>query len=172
MKYGKFVSKENLVITDIEVDKFVNYFRTIINKYAQESYSVSVTKNNNKSIVIGFKIAEPKSFRNVYGARVKNYKGVSFLLYKEKGYLENWDWYKMEKIDPTKEREDYVSAPEFQYSCNFCIMGTEIPYKCRTESAIVPKHGRIFQFGTELTDLDFNEAVRDICENVSVPMHG
>lgn len=166
MRYGKFVAREKMSFSNEEISKIANYFSTIVNKYAQEPYSIMVMQKGD-SVVVKFYLTVARTFRNRRGARIIGYKGFEFTLYKQKGYLDNWDWCKDEKIDPTKEIKDYASAPEYQYSCYLAITGKEIPYRGRNEITITPK-GNTFEFGTELTDLDFTKVVKEICEVISV----
>ena len=109
-------------------------------------------------LIINFN-SKPKKFRNVLGSRI-TFNGIFFAIYKQSGYIDNFDWGKMEVKDKTKPEKDYDSAPPFQYSVYLRVMGSEIPYRHRTKMGIAPKSS--YQYGTEFDDIDFYESIREL----------
>lgn len=99
------------------------------------------------------------------------FKGIGFQIYKQKGYLDNWDWCNNKLIDPSKARENYQDAPRWQYSSRMLVFGSEIPYRCRNKfmsicNGVKPN----FLYGTEFDDLDYNGIVKSLFQNVLCPI--
>lgn len=160
MKYGKFVSKESVPFTKKEKEMFKDYFKGLVERY-DKSLKCEVEILSTGELIINFISDEPKSFRNRNMARIIDYSGFSFMIWKSKGYLENFDWIQMKKIDESKPRENYQDAPEFSYSTNLVFHGKEIRYKCRTEQSISLRMPT-YQYGTELTDFNYFRIVDKI----------
>lgn len=167
MKYGKFVCTKELPFTQREIDHFVVYFKNLIKKY-DDSLELKVYESES-SLTINFR-SEKKAFRNKVGSRIV-FEGIVFQLFKERGYLDNWDWGNNTLIDPNKERENYQDAPKYQYSCRMFVYGTEIPYRRRTKyncifGCVMPN----YLYGTEFNDLDYSEIVESLFQKVLCPI--
>lgn len=168
MKYGKFVGKKYLPFTQREIDYFVCYFKNLIKKY-DDSLKLRVEETE-WSLTISFQCPEKRVFRNSLKSRVI-FKGIGFQIYKQKGYLDNWDWCNNKLIDPSKARENYQDAPRWQYSSRMLVFGSEIPYRCRNKfmpicNGVKPN----FLYGTEFDDLDYNGIVKSLFQNVLCPI--
>lgn len=159
-KFGKFVGTKSVKFTKTEIDEFVKRLSVLVTRYDKDvkiSYSYNEKYDR---LMVSFK-SEPKALRNLYGSRIEFY-GLAFLLFKNKGYIENFDWCKKEIIDKTKPQRDFESAPPFQYSAHLCVDGFETPYRHRTKKDISPK--KSFQYGTEYDDIDFSESIKELFE--------
>lgn len=159
-KFGKFISTKSVAFTKTETKEFVKRLSALVKKY-DENVKIKCSRNEYmESLMVSFE-SEPKTLRNLNGSRVK-YKGLYFVLFKNKGYIENYDWCKMEIIDKTKPEKDYDSAPPFQYSVYLRVDGFEISYRHRIKEGITPKSS--FQYGTEFDDIDFAESIKELYE--------
>lgn len=159
-KFGKFISTKSVAFTKTEIDEFVKRLSALVKKYDKDAKVNYSCNEEYDRLMVSFK-SEPKTLRNLYGSRIE-YKGLYFAFFKNKGYIENYDWCKMEIIDKTKPQRDFESAPPFQYSVYFRVDGSEIPYRHRTKEGIAPKSS--FQYGTEFDDIDFAESIKELYE--------
>lgn len=156
MKYGKFVCEKELPFTQREIDYFVVYFKNLINQY-NDSLTLEVEETED-SLSIKF-VCDERRFRNAFKSRV-TFKGICFQLYKEKGYLDNWDYGLHQLIDPRKPRKNYQDAPFWQYSARMLVYGSEIRYRHRTKlnniwDGVMPS----YLYGTEFNDLDYSKII-------------
>lgn len=158
-KFGNFVGKKDLELTNEEKEMFMNFFKEklfnynncnfekiLINQEVKEECYTTFT--DFKSYYFIFKPKESLNGRNIRGNRVIDFSGISFIVRKESGFLE------------IKNEEENINAPEFQYTLSICIQGKQIRYKHRNIESISLKDS--FQFGTELNDFDFSATFYDL----------
>ena len=158
-KFGKFVGKKDEPISRQEIAEFMSRFSLLVAEY-DDTLALNYHISHLGGLIINFN-GKPKKFRNVLGSRI-TFNGIFFAIYKQSGYIDNFDWGKMKIIDSTKPQRDFESAPPFQYSVYLRVMGSEIPYKHRNEEGISPK--KSFQYGTEYDDIDFSESIKELFE--------
>ena len=158
-KFGKFVGEKDEPISKQEIAEFMSRFSLLVAEY-DDTLVLNYHISDLGGLIINFN-GKPKKFRNVLGSRI-TFNGIFFAIYKQSGYIDNFDWCKMEVKDKTKPEKDYDSAPQFQYSVYLRVMGSEIPYRHRNEEGIAPKSS--FQYGTEFEDIDFTESIKDLFE--------
>ena len=156
-KFGKFVGTKDEPISKQEIAEFMSRFSLLVAEY-DDTLVLNYDINPLGGLIINFN-SKPKKFRNVLGSRI-TFNGIFFAIYKQSGYIDNFDWGKMEVKDKTKPEKDYDSAPPFQYSVYLRVMGSEIPYRHRTKMGIAPKSS--YQYGTEFDDIDFYESIREL----------
>lgn len=158
-KFGKFVGTKDEPISKQEIAEFMSRFSLLVAEY-DDTLVLNYDINPLGGLIINFN-GKPKKFRNVLGSRI-TFNGIFFAIYKQSGYIDNFDWGKMKIIDSTKPQRDFESAPPFQYSVYLRVMGSEIPYRHRTKMGIAPKSS--YQYGTEFDDIDFSESIRELFE--------
>ena len=156
-KFGKFVGTKDEPISKQEIAEFMSRFSLLVAEY-DDTLVLNYDINPLGGLIINFN-SKPKKFRNVLGSRI-TFNGIFFAIYKQSGYIDNFDWGKMEVKDKTKPEKDYDSAPPFQYSVCLRVIGYEIPYRHRTKMGIAPKSS--YQYGTEFDDIDFYESIREL----------
>lgn len=155
-KFGKFISKNYLTISEEEKQEFVKRISTLVEKYDKTLKYAPMPKWSTDDLVFVFMADKRRNFKNTQKSRI-SFDGLGFRISKNAGYLENFDWCKMEVIDKTKPEKDYESAPPFQYSAMMWVMGAKIPYRCRVERSIA--NTEMYQYGTEFDDIDFSSAL-------------
>lgn len=165
-KFGKFISKNYLPISEEEKQEFVKRISALVEKY-DNTLKIDVSYKKDGMLYISFTSDKTRKFRNVSKSRI-SFDGIGFIIDKTDGYLENFDWCKMEVKDKTKPEKDYDSAPPFQYSATMWAIGEEIPYRCR-ESRNIANNGT-YQYGTEFNDIDFSSALRQLFNQELKPM--
>ena len=158
-KFGKFVGTKDEPISKQEIAEFMSRFSLLVAEY-DDTLVLNYDINELGGLIINFN-GKPKKFRNVLGSRI-TFNGIFFAIYKQSGYIDNFDWGKVKIIDSTKPQRDFESAPPFQYSVYLRVIGTEIPYRHRTKMGIAPKSS--YQYGTEFDDIDFTESIKDLFE--------
>ena len=158
-KFGKFVGTKDEPISKQEIAEFMSRFSLLVAEY-DDTLVLNYDINELGGLIINFN-GKPKKFRNVLGSRI-TFNGIFFAIYKQSGYIDNFDWGKVKIIDSTKPQRDFESAPPFQYSVYLRVMGSEIPYRHRTKMGIAPKSS--YQYGTEFDDIDFTESIRELFE--------
>lgn len=158
-KFGKFVGKKDEPISKQEIAEFMSRFSLLVAEY-DDTLALNYHISHLGGLIINFN-GKPKKFRNVLGSRI-TFNGIFFAIYKQSGYIDNFDWGKMKIIDSTKPQRDFESAPPFQYSVYLRVMGSEIPYRHRNEEGISPK--KSFQYGTEYDGIDFSESIKELFE--------
>ena len=158
-KFGKFVGKKDEPISKQEIAEFMSRFSLLVAKY-DDTLALNYHISELGGLIIDF-TGKPKKFRNVLGSRI-TFNGIFFAIYKQSGYIDNFDWCRVKIIDSTKPQRDFESAPPFQYSVYLRVIGTEIPYRHRTKMGIAPKSS--YQYGTEFDDIDFSESIRELFE--------
>lgn len=158
-KFGKFVGTKDEPISKQEIAEFMSRFSLLVAKY-DDTLALNYHISELGGLIIDF-TGKPKKFRNVLGSRI-TFNGIFFAIYKQSGYIDNFDWCRVKIIDNTKPQRDFESAPPFQYSVYLRVIGTEIPYRHRTKMGIAPKTS--YQYGTEFDDIDFSESIRELFE--------
>lgn len=159
-KFRKFITTKLVTITKTEIDEFVKHLSALVKRY-DEDVKINYSYNEEYDFLDVSFDNKPKTLRNFYGSRIE-YKGLRFRIFKNKGYIDNYDWYKKEIIDKTKPQRDFESAPPFQYSVYLHAVGSEIPYRHRTNKGIALES--TYQYGTEIQDIDFDESIKDLFE--------
>ena len=158
-KFGKFVGTKDEPISKQEIAEFMSRFSLLVAEY-DDTLVLNYHISELGGLIIDF-TGKPKKFRNVLGSRI-TFNGIFFAIYKQSGYIDNFDWGKVKIIDSTKPQRDFESAPPFQYSVYLRVIGTEIPYRHRAKMGIAPKSS--YQYGTEFDDIDFSESIRELFE--------
>ena len=153
-KFGKFVGKKDEPISKQEIAEFMSRFSLLVAEY-DDTLVLNYHINDLGGLIINFN-GKPKKFRNVLGSRI-TFNGIFFAIYKQSGYIDNFDWCRMKIIDNTKPEKDYDSAPPFQYSATMWVVGEKIPYRCRESRNIT--NTEMYQYGTEFDDIDFSSAL-------------
>lgn len=158
-KFGNFVGKKDLELTNEEKEMFMNFFKMKLFNYNNCNLEKVLTIQNVeekcyttftdfKSYYFIFKPKESLNGRNIKKNRVIDFSGISFIIRKESGFLK------------VKNEEENTNAPEFQYTLSIRIQGKQIRYKHRNIESISLKNS--FQFGTELNDFDFSDTFYDL----------
>lgn len=158
-KFGNFVGKKDLELTNEEKEMFMNFFKMKLFNYNNCNLEKVLTIQNVeekcyttftdfKSYYFIFKPKESLNGRNIKKNRVIDFSGISFIIRKESGFLE------------VKNEEENTNAPEFQYTLSIRIQGKQIRYKHRNIESISLKNS--FQFGTELNNFDFSDTFYDL----------
>ncbi|MCI6677369.1 MAG: hypothetical protein MSG78_10880 [Clostridiales bacterium] len=165
-KFGNFISKNSLPISEEEKQEFVKRISALVEKY-DNTLKINVSYKIDGMLFISFTADKTRKFRNVSKSRI-SFNGISLIIDKTDGYLENFDWCKMEVKDKTKPEKDYESAPPFQYSATMWVKGEEIPYRCSTGRDIA--NTEMYQYGTEFDDIDFSSALWKLFNQELKPM--
>lgn len=166
-KFGKFISKNYLPISEEEKREFVKRISALVEKYDKTLKMDIPSYNADKRLFITFMADKTRKFRDADKSRV-SFDGIGVMLSKTDGYLENFDWCKMEVIDKMKPEKDYDSAPPFQYSATMWVMGEKIPYRCSQGHGIA--NTEMYQYGTEFDDIDFSSALWKLFNQELKPM--
>lgn len=161
-KYGNFVGKEGLNLTKEEARMFKAQVFCELKKvklpFELTFKDIVITDKDPKYKYAGgvvelfFGFPKQLEFRNIRGSRIVTY-GVSFYLFKSKGYL---------KEDNGVENEDVTEQYTVRVSCH----GKEIKYKCRNKEDISLKGS--FIYGTEFSDFDLYTALNDLCMKLTI----
>lgn len=165
-KFGNFISKNYLPISEEEKQEFVKRISTLVEKY-DNTLKIDVSYRRDGMFFISFTADKTRKFRNVSKSRI-SFDGIGLIIDKTDGYLENFDWRKMEVKDKTKPEKDYDSAPPFQYSATMWVVGEKIPYRCRESRSIA--NTEMYQYGTEFDDIDFSSALWRLYNQELKPM--
>ena len=165
-KFGNFISKNSLPISEEEKQEFVKRISALVEKY-DNTLKINASYTGNGTLLITFMADKTRKFRNDGKSRI-SFDGIGVMLSKTDGYLENFDWCKMEVKDKTKPEKDYDSAPPFQYSATMWVVGEKIPYRCRESRNIVDTE--MYQYGTEFDDIDFSSALWRLYNQELKPM--
>ena len=165
MKYGKFVGTEYLNFTDTEVKLFKEYLSGIVSKYDTEmECSVEFCDKNLKHLTIRFS-KKSTEYRNWFKSRV-SFSGISFVIYKEKGYLDNWDWVGEKLWVASAPKKDFENAPTFQYSISILYKGYLIPYRHRAKQTLSTMG--MFDYGTKIMDLDVEKPLKELYTEILI----
>lgn len=162
-KFDKFIGTQTISFTKGEIAEFMSRFSVLVEKY-DKSLLLNYSSDVPNHLAFTFK-GEMRKFRNKHGDRIA-YTGVIFVVDKKKGFLDNKDWINDCPIDASKPIRDYEGAPAFQYSASCLVLGTKIPYRHLKSDLIKPEG--IYQYGTELDDIDFTPAIRELYEDILV----
>lgn len=162
MKYGKFVSENNLVISQNELDYFINLLKDKVKEYDLPfSFSKVSTNLGFNSYHIIFNCDKEISGRNINKERIMFVNSFFVALKKSSGYLDDTNWY----VDKERKK-NYVDAPPFQYSTTFCFVCNYKPYRSKsTRSANVKDN---YQYGTEFSDFNFDNCFSSIKEKITM----
>lgn len=167
-KFGKFISKNDLPISEEEKQEFVKRISALVEKYDKTlKMDIPSYIAEDKRFFITFMADKTRKFRNADKSRV-SFDGIGFMISKTTGYIDNFDWCKMEVIDKTKPEKDYDSAPPFQYSATMWVNGEKIPYRCSREYGLF--NSGMYQYGTEFNDIDFAHALWRLYNQELKPM--
>lgn len=166
-KFGKFVSKSCLPMSEEEKQEFIKRITALVEQYDKTLKFENEPDGCKDGLTFVFTADKTRKFKNIGKSRI-SFAGFGFMIFKNAGYLENLDWTKMERIDKTKPEKDYDSAPPFQYSARMWVTGGKIPYRCRRSQAIA--NIEMYQYGTEFDDIDFNSALWQLYNKELKPM--
>lgn len=175
MKYPKFVSVQEYPLTDSEMKQFSSLFLNQAKKQARVG-------DNNKILKISYKrkkssskyltdwaeftitpwdnIVPTDNLRSANNARIINFKGIIINVYKERGYIDKWDWAKGQPPKDETLWKDFKNAPKAMYSADITVMGHLIPYRCRHAEVICAYPSYVSD--TEIQDIDFSEAFQHL----------
>ena len=156
MKFGEFVPEKDLLISNDEIEMWKHFIQDYFYKFGinVECKNTMYVKHNKSyayktnHVNFTFKVnGIPSETRDCDKNRIFNLSEITFMLYKETGYLE--------ETDGTK---NYNDAPEFQWAVSIVVNGKMIEYRCRTKTGIPLPH--CYQYGTELSDFDFSDIAK------------
>lgn len=158
MKYGNQVTKEHLPFTKEEVKMFKEYFNGL---FEGNPYGIKLAevRNSNHAIpMLALYFTMPiHNGRDIYHNRIQ-LRGINFFVFKGKGALQ---------IDWEKGIYDYENAPAFQYSSNVTFDGWYIRYHGRNKESYQQKGMGVYQYGTEVTDLDYKKLIEILYKDLS-----
>lgn len=155
MKYGKFVSEKHLQMQAKEIAMFKQAIEDVI-KSTSAPFELVGLESSDYGTYYTFKATKPCKKRHK-GNRQSGIDTISVNVYKSAGFLDVTDWSTERNI-----RKDYENAPKFQYEAYIHINGEVIPYRCRNSvSVMLPS---AFQYGTDITDYNFQSAFKYIAE--------
>lgn len=163
-RYNQFIGVTHLPISEEEKAIFLDKLSSIVGMFDNALKATCERFFDDKILIIRFTTAETRLFRNIYEDRI-SYDGIVFAIYKCSGYIENFDWGTMERIDENKPEKDFESAPPFQYLVDMTMSGIRIPYRHHCGLAI----GCGVDYGTEISDIDFTSKIRGIYDNILKP---
>lgn len=148
-KFKKFIPTESIGLSEREKIIFTRRISKLIRKYVDFPTEESFSEN----MIHGFEI----HFNNTENEREDDisYDAIIIAIYKEKGYIDNYDWELKKCIDETRPARDYESAPLFQYFCNLVIVG----YDSVNQK---PLNIARLDYGTTIGDIDFEPALKEL----------
>ena len=160
-KYGNFVGVENLALSNKEIGNIKEHFCNLISDYpllAKVKLVFDKLDITDMGIHINF-VCPPIKKRNLQKNKI-TFEGITFSLYKQKGYLEE-----IKEIDNCKQWiKDYDNAPEYQYACYLRCDGTETLYKCRHEDIMeLINH---FDYDIDYKNFIFRESLNDLVKKL------
>lgn len=161
MKYKKFVNEKNLVLTQQEKDFFYQYFMNMVynNNLPLTFDKMEQTDKNN--YIFNFIANKDIKGRNKDNERITKFTNLFVVINKSSGYLDATDWLKDNEL-----KKDYDNAPQFQYNVVVNINGNYIPYRCKkTKQIHIPN---MYQYGTEFTDINYNEYFNILSNKLNV----
>lgn len=157
--YERYIGEKPLPPHNNEASAFAKQIKSLIKSFDK---SLTFSMKNNGDYIIFYFSCKERSFRNCNKDRVK-FRGFTLDLWKESGYISNVNLVSDTIIDPSKPAKDYDSAPPFQYYSSIRARGEIIPYRHR-RARIITSFKSTFEFGTELSDIDFSEYIKDVYE--------
>lgn len=163
-KYNNFIGVAHLPISDKEKAMFLDKLSSVVGAFDNTLTATCERSFGDKLLIIRFTPAETRSFRNINKDRI-SFDGFTFAIYKCTGYIENFNWGTMRRIDESKSEKDFESAPPFQYLVNMTISGTRIPYKHQRGLLL----GCDVEYGTEISDIDFTSTMKTSYDNILKP---
>mgnify|MGYP003591091298 CR=1 FL=1 len=157
MKYGNFVSTEHVPCSQMELDNFKNHFCNLpIVKKMMADFNLTFSNISIERDIVSINFDCPIiSKRNKFKSRIVFY-GITFLIFKNKGYLDKTDW----NVKNVKRIDDYDNAPDFQYSVYIVASGSEIGYRCRTCCNISLKNS--YDYNTVIEEITFTDSLYDL----------
>lgn len=170
-KFGDFVGQGDVEISSAEMEAFREKFNKLLAPYwGKYEFELKVVKGGIRGNTLYFYYTPRKlykQFRNIRKDRVR-FDGLCFGVSKAVGYLDNFDWCEMKPKDPTKPEKNYADAPEFQWSVNLYLEGSEIKYRHRQDCVLWVRN--TIEWGTEFDDIDFRDGIRELFEVVLCPI--
>lgn len=157
--YERYIGEKSLPIHNNEASAFAKQIKSLIKSFDK---SLAFSMKNNGDYVVLYFSCEARSFRNCNKDRVR-FRGFMVDLWKGSGYISNVNLVSNTIIDPSKPAKDYNSAPPFQYYGSIRARGEIIPYRHR-KARNITSFESTFEFGTELSDIDFSEYIKDVYE--------
>lgn len=163
MKFGKLVATNGLAISNDEIEMWKHFIQdsfekngvNIEHKYTEYSKSEEKYKHARDHVIFTFKVDNISSeTRDCHKNRIFGLSEITFMLYKETGYLDETDWAKSR----IEYKHNYDDAPQFQWTLSIMVNGKMIEYRCRTTTGINLPH--CYQYGTELSDFDFSDIAK------------
>ena len=153
MKFPSLVGTDYKDFTKEEVKALEDKFGKLIKEYTNKDFVVSSSIHQERlDVNITFPIIHNQ--RNIYKDRIIKFSRITFMVRKHGGYLDKWDF---------TFKETNVTT-DCQYSCFIRTDGIIIPYKCRRVRSFILDD--IFQFGTELEDIDYHKALNYLFGNI------
>lgn len=165
-KFGNFVGKENIPFTEEEKKAFTDWFTNLIVKHEDNNkvgFKFENTCQTPDSFAVSFMVDKPITKRDCKKNRIIDFKGITFRIYKAKGYLDITDWNKWTIND--KVIHDYDNAPEYQYSVYLICHGNIIEYRCKNLYSWELKER--FQYDTEIESFTFQTAIRQLFNSLT-----
>lgn len=162
-KFGNFVGKEDVPFTEQEEKAFTDLFTQLIVEHEDNKkvgFKYENTVQTPGSFGVSFMVDEPINKRDCKKNRIINFKGITFIVRKHKGYLDITDWSKDKEIV-----KDYENTPEFQYAVYIVCHGHIIRYKCRNMYYWELKEH--FQYDTEIESFTFKTAIRELFNSLT-----
>lgn len=130
---------------EVEVDNKAWDYSTTGKRYAH-------VRQMTLRAVVARPIAE---YRNGRGGRIKGHKAVVFKIIKHSA-----GWLDVRNVKTGELERDYDNCPPYLWSATVLGDGHEIVYRGREENVIQPRE--CYQYGTELSDLDFIQTLYDL----------
>ena len=156
MKFGKLVATGGLAISNDEIEMWKHFIQDSFDKFDINigHKNIEYVEHNVKyphtsdHVNFTFKVnGIPLETRDCDKNRIFGLSEITFMLYKETGYLE--------ESDCTK---NYDGTPQFQWAVSIVANGKMIEYRCKTKTGIPLPHS--YQYGTELSDFDFSDIAK------------
>lgn len=176
-KYGNFVGQKDLALTEEEKQMFLNFFKEKLfiryEKYGFEKIFTDINVSEDcfttftdfKTYYFNFMTEKPLNGRNYNGDRVFDFKGITFSIRKQNGFLEIKGKDGLALRDENGELiKDYEHAPKFQYTLSVRVNGLKIPYKCRNKVIISLLDS--FQYDTNIEDFYLSSICYGLYRNI------
>lgn len=177
-KYGNFVAEKDLALTEEEKQIFLNFFKEKFFITHEEYNFKKFFTNTNvseecfttftdfKTYYFNFMTEKPLNGRNYKRDRIIDFKGIAFLVRKQKGFLEVLDKNGSALRDKNGNLiKDYENAPKFQYTLSVEVNGSKISYKCRNKKTISLKKN--FQYDTNIENFDLKTILYSLYLNIN-----
>lgn len=162
-KFGNFVGKEDVLLTEKEEKAFTDLFTKLIVEHENNNkvgFKYENTCQIPDSFSVSFMVDEPINKRDCKKNRIIDFKGITFIVRKRKGYLDITDWSKDKEIV-----KDYENAPAFQYAVYLTCHGNFAKYKGKNVHYWQLKES--FQYDTEIESFTFQTAIRELFNSLT-----